>query len=123
MALPHLGFELSSSNRTIKIRFLNSRKMKVKNTKKIDNLILFNRFYHNNSLNKSIICELECLRDNDSNVLLDNVDFCDISEIPLVNFNIDFMIERFWRWLPIGDDFVGNCLIQLYARIPILNFV
>ena len=48
---------------------------------------------------------MECLRD-ENRVLLDNVDFCNIKEIPLANFNVDFMIERFWRWLPIGDDFV-----------------
>ena len=53
------------------------------------------------------MCELECLRDKGNpSVLLDNVDFCNVDELPLVDFNIDFVIERLWRWLPAGDDFV-----------------
>lgn len=62
------------------------------------------RFYHDETINKSIICELECLKNKDS--YLDNVDFCNINEIPLANWNSNFIIQRFWRWFALGDEFV-----------------
>jgi hypothetical protein len=62
------------------------------------------RFYHDDSINKSIICELECLKNKDS--YLDNVDFCNVNEIPLVNWDANFIIQRFWRWFAIGDEFI-----------------
>jgi hypothetical protein len=58
------------------------------------------RFYHGNSLKRSLICELECLKDlNNPEVYLNNVDMCNINDFPLVDFSVDFMIERFWRFL------------------------
>lgn len=67
------------------------------------------RIYHNNSISRSFMCELECLRANDG--YLDNVDFCDINELDFIEMNrlrVNFasILHTFWRWLPIGDDFV-----------------
>jgi hypothetical protein len=68
------------------------------------------RVYHNSSIDASIVCELECLKDEESS-LIDNSDFCDVSEIKInLNGTIldpdDYIIPRSWRWFPIGDSFV-----------------
>lgn len=67
------------------------------------------RVYHDESIDKSIICEKQCFRDkNDS--LFDNIDFCNINQIPYNDltstWNGDYMLPMTWRWLPLGDDFV-----------------
>jgi hypothetical protein len=64
------------------------------------------RVYHDNSIDESIICQLECLD-------TDNIDFCNINELVL-NLNTQRMqtLDAYyvhsmkWRWFPIGDDFV-----------------
>jgi hypothetical protein len=63
-------------------------------------------------------CELECLRDSEGN-LYDNVDFCDVEQIPRVpsnattlsvdlflNWNATYIHSSMWRYLAIGDSFV-----------------
>jgi hypothetical protein len=70
------------------------------------------RVYYDNSINKSVICQMEC----HSN---DNVDFCNVEKI---NYklksehkfslekssilNLTYLHAMKWRWLPIGDSFV-----------------
>ena len=85
------------------------------------------RFYHGGSLKRSLICELECLKDlNNPEIYLNNVDMCNINDFPLVDFSINFMIERFWRFL--GNIFifklenftntVGSPLFSDFFRAP-----
>ena len=63
-------------------------------------------------------CELECLKDSGGN-LYDNVDFCDVEQIPripsnvstlsvdhLLNWNATYIHSSMWRYLAIGDSFV-----------------
>ena len=65
------------------------------------------RIYHDSSIYKSFICKLECLPFN-------NVDFCDISQLPLIKNStlfkykqeMSYLHSMMWRWLPIGDSFV-----------------
>jgi hypothetical protein len=65
------------------------------------------RIYHDNSIHKSFICKLECLP-------FSNVDFCDISQLPLIKNStllkykqeMSDLHSMMWRWLPIGDSFV-----------------
>lgn len=65
------------------------------------------RFYHDGtSLTYRDVCELECLFDETSGKLLDNVDVCHVDELAYRNFDIREIIPTFWRWLPVGDDFV-----------------
>ena len=66
------------------------------------------RIYHDNTINKSIICEVECLKDQTSGQLIDNTDFCNVEQIPSNNSIWDgsYMHAMYWRWLPIGDHFV-----------------
>lgn len=70
------------------------------------------RFYHNDQvlLNKTQLCELECLKDDRSGEYLDNVDFCNVARLPVSNLNVNFLIPTFWRWLPAGDYFVQTFL-------------
>jgi len=84
------------------------------------------RIHHDNSIDQSLKCVLECLKDENGN-LLDNVDFCDIEKVPghqtsQFTFNTDilqgtdpeiesrwsaaYMNAMKWRWLPISDPFV-----------------
>ena len=70
------------------------------------------RIYYDNSIIKSAICEIECLRENEDekSKLLDNVDFCNINNIPndlpSKTWSCDYTHSMKWRWLPIGDPFV-----------------
>ena len=71
------------------------------------------RVYFNQSIDESIICEIECqkINDNKDSVLINNVDFCNVSEIKIKyeNRTLDpnsYMLPVAWRWLPIGDVFV-----------------
>ena len=61
------------------------------------------RVYYDSSINETVICKLECLKEN-------NIDFCNINEIPFGSpthvWNAQHMHKMSWRWLPIGDDFV-----------------
>ena len=74
------------------------------------------RVHYNDSINKSAICEVECLKGNDG-VIIDNSDFCDVNDINLKLKNIEksyndsklnanYMHSMNWRWFPIGDSFV-----------------
>ena len=67
------------------------------------------RIYYDKSILKSIICEIECLKDENEK-LLDNVDFCYINNIPNGlpenTWSSDYTHGMKWRWLPIGDPFV-----------------
>ncbi len=66
------------------------------------------RIYHDDSIDNSIICNLECSTD-DHEVPLDNVDFCDIKQIPLnpqTTLDFSYILPMVWRWLPVGDMFV-----------------
>jgi hypothetical protein len=73
------------------------------------------RVYHDNSIKKSIICEIDCAIDK--NRTLDNADFCNIENdtrlAPININNLNNKLSNFsyihamkWRWLPMGDSFV-----------------
>jgi len=69
------------------------------------------RIYHDNSIKKSIICEIECLKEPD-NSLTDIVDFCHINKLPQSFFgnkkwSASYIHSMAWRWLPLGDSFVN----------------
>lgn len=65
------------------------------------------RFYHDGALSHEDVCNLECLQNESSGELLDNVDVCNVNEIAYRDLKPGAaMIPTFWRWLPIGDDFV-----------------
>ena len=73
------------------------------------------RIHYDESIDKSIVCEIECLKHkNNFNLFLDNVDFCNIEKLPqdtAKTWNAHYMHGMTWRWLPIGDgfvDFVGS---------------
>lgn len=68
------------------------------------------RVYHDWSINKSIICDIECQRDDDGE-LIDNADFCDISNFKTVSDRklvrpVKYVLPRMWRFLAIGDSFI-----------------
>lgn len=54
------------------------------------------RIYHDNTINKSMVCELECSHSN--------VDFCDINDLPMLS--VTHILPMTWRFLLIGDWFV-----------------
>ncbi|CAF0866477.1 unnamed protein product [Brachionus calyciflorus] len=62
------------------------------------------RIYHDDSINNSIICELECTNSH--------IDFCNIHKLPLSLdkfdqvLNLNYIHSMMWRFLPIGDTFV-----------------
>jgi len=67
------------------------------------------RIYHDNTILKSVKCEIECLKDENDN-FIDNTDFCNIKELPVSLLNEQTwsvsIHKMMWRWLPIGDSFV-----------------
>jgi len=67
------------------------------------------RIYHDDTILKSIKCEIECLTD-ETGKIIDNSDFCDINKLPLFLSNEhtwSILIHKaMWRFLPIGDSFV-----------------
>jgi hypothetical protein len=73
------------------------------------------RVYYDKTIDKSVICEVECQID-DKGLLLDNADFCDINNLTfklenvknsnLTPFDASYIHSMMWRWLPIGDSFV-----------------
>ena len=81
------------------------------------------RVYHDkSSANANRRCEYQCLRD-DKRAILDNIDFCDVSELPIdlhSTWNGDYIIPNLWRALPVMDSLVDlfiardmdNCLTQ-----------
>lgn len=83
------------------------------------------RVHHDSSFKRASKCELECLVDEALGLPMDNVDFCDIEQLPGLPFerfsstreqdyhsmfhnewNASFVHGMMWRWLPIGDLFV-----------------
>ena len=79
------------------------------------------RIYHDDSINKSIICELKCLKESNGQ-MMDVVDFCNIqNEVNLkpISFEslnnksqlkFDYVHAMKWRFFPIGDSFVDAFL-------------
>ena len=74
------------------------------------------RVYHDNTIDSSIVCEIECQKD-ESGAYLDVADFCNINNIELkVEFldelssksilNGSYIHAMVWRWFPLGDNFV-----------------
>ena len=65
------------------------------------------RIHYDDSIDKSIICEIECLKQKGNmNLFLDNVDFCNVEKLPYdtsKTWNARYMHGMTWRWLPIGD--------------------
>ncbi len=68
------------------------------------------RVYYDDSIDLKVKCKIECLTNKETNELIDNVDFCNIKQIPIVSGNriwdATYMHAMTWRWLPIGDSFV-----------------
>lgn len=72
------------------------------------------RIYHDDSIDKSIVCEKQCMSDTYGN-FFDNVDFCDISKMPVRLFNkwnADYVHPELWKWFALGDDFVDRVAIR-----------
>jgi hypothetical protein len=69
------------------------------------------RIYHDDSIDRSVICEVECAKDNNEN-FFDNVDFCDVTKMPgdgldaSEEWSADYMHPMKYRWLAAGDSFV-----------------
>ena len=68
------------------------------------------RVYHDDSIRKDLKCKIECLKDENNN-LIDNTDFCNINQIPFKgrlgqSWSANYVHAMEWRWLPIGDSFV-----------------
>ena len=78
------------------------------------------RVYYDDSIDKSIICQIECQKD-EKGMIMDVADFCHIKNIELkfeaVNsnneneksksiFNGDYIHAMVWRWFPLGDTFI-----------------
>ncbi len=86
------------------------------------------RVHHDSSIDQKLKCELECLKDENGD-LLNNVDFCNVEKIPghqNPHFNYNswseilmgnnpglesywigtYMHAMKWRWFPINDPFV-----------------
>ena len=69
------------------------------------------RVSHDNSIDRSIICEAECARDSGGKYL-DNIDFCDVTKMPENGLNESGVWSAFYmhpmkyRWLAAGDSFV-----------------
>ena len=70
------------------------------------------RIYYDNSIDKSIICQLECMK-NDKDEYFNNIDFCYLNSIPYglpdlvkTKWNASYMHLMMTRWLPIADPFV-----------------
>ena len=68
------------------------------------------RIHYDKTVNSSVICEFECLKDDKSGNYMNNIDFCNINEIPFGkpfhSWDAQFMHSMKWRFLPIGDPFV-----------------
>ena len=67
------------------------------------------RIYHDDTIDESIICEIECMKNSQTNEFYNNVDFCNVKQIPkspLDMLDLSYLLPMTWRWLPIGDQFV-----------------
>lgn len=63
------------------------------------------RIYHNKSVSSFHICDLECLRE-DNQQILDNLDFCDVNNLNEEYLGTNLIKPNRWKLLPIGDSFV-----------------
>jgi hypothetical protein len=72
------------------------------------------RVYYDDSIDKSIICQIECQKDA-NNAYMDVADFCHINNVELkfdfsekskTVFNGDYIHAMVWRWFPLGDTFI-----------------
>jgi hypothetical protein len=85
----------------------------INNSKNLDSIYpgWLMRVLHDDTIDRSIICEVECAKDDQGN-FLDNVDFCDVTVMPENGLNTslvwsaNYMHPMKYRWLPIGDSFV-----------------
>ena len=67
-------------------------------------------YYKSGEVDQNTVCEIECSRIGENQQMQHNVDFCDVNKMPLdlkTFSDVGYMITSFWRWLPIGDDFVS----------------
>ena len=66
------------------------------------------RIYHDDSIDKNLKCEMECLWNQRETSYLNIVDFCNIKQIAdgIDKIDLSYMHAMSWRWLPIGDHFV-----------------
>lgn len=74
----------------------------------------FMRIYHDSSINKSIICDIECLRDENGE-MIDNTDFCDLSNFKVILKGqfvnpVKYVFPRMWRFFAIGDSFIDTMM-------------
>ena len=67
------------------------------------------RVHHNGCLDQRLVCEVECLVDGHGN-LYDNLQFCDVRALPAEAVDVARLPYTFWKWLPMGDLFVGTFL-------------
>ena len=108
-----LGFSLYGKNRF----YYNKLKNITKQIKELYPGWLM-RIHYDESIDKSIICEIECEKNDIDGSIIDNSDFCNINDINLklaylenssrvdLKLNANYMHAMKWRWLPIGDSFV-----------------
>lgn len=71
----------------------------------------FVRVYHNKSVDKSFVCQVECLKDEHDANYLDLVDFCEINNMRLkfgqeILVDFSYLHSRLWKVLAIGDSFI-----------------
>ena len=67
------------------------------------------RIHHDNTIDQSFRCEIECQINEQTSEMYDLVDFCNVESLPSDlsrSWNANFMQKMSWRWLPIGDPFV-----------------
>jgi hypothetical protein len=66
-------------------------------------------YYDDQTVDPSVICQIECAKREASDQYLDNADLCNINKIPYdleSTWSAGYMHGMMWRWLPIGDSFV-----------------
>jgi hypothetical protein len=69
------------------------------------------RVYHNNNLEANERCFFQCLRDSNSNEIIDLIDLCNIEQMPSglndKKWSLNYSHPTMWRWLPVVDNFVS----------------
>lgn len=68
------------------------------------------RVYHDSSINRSFICDIECQKDENGE-MIDNADFCDLNDFKVMSkgkfvMPIKYVLPRMWRFFAIGDSFI-----------------
>jgi hypothetical protein len=61
------------------------------------------RVYHDNSINRSEMCKHQCLTDKTNNILLNNIDYCNVNNLIYQNKvkYYDYMLPMVWRYFKI----------------------